>query len=79
MTRYPIVEVLWSDAVQIAEDGMWVELDKVRSKPCKSRTVGYLIHETPKAITVAALYNEQGHAGLGITIPAGMIRKVRRL
>ena len=79
MKAYPIVEVWWDDAVQLTADGEWLDLAKIGNKPARSRTVGYLIHETDKAVTVVGLYNDQGHAGLGITIPAGMVTEVRRL
>ena len=79
MKSYPIVEVLWDDAVQLTVDGEWLDLSTVPNRPAKSRTVGYLIHETAKAVTVIGLYNDQGHAGLGITIPAGMVTTIRRL
>lgn len=71
--KHPVVEVRWTDAVEMA--GEWIEADKVRNKPMPSRTVGYLVAESDDAITVAGLVNRT-HVALGVCIPRAMIREL---
>ena len=75
MRRYPLVEVLWTDAV---ETGEWVEHEHIKNAPMPSRTAGYLVRESDESITVAGLVNDT-HVALGLTIPRPMIRLVRVL
>lgn len=73
MSRYPLVEVRWLDAVEMS--GEWVEHAKVRNKAMPSRTAGYLVAESDDAVTVAALVNRT-HVAQGVTIPRRMISEL---
>lgn len=75
MTRYPIVEVEWIDAVEV---GGWVEHDDITNKPMPSRTAGYLVAESKRALTVAAIVNAN-HIGCAVVIPRRMVTSIRTL
>lgn len=76
MKAFPIVEVLWVDALEVTAD--WVEIKDIKNECMPSRSVGYLVKESKKSITIVSLMNNH-HVGLGITIPRGMITKIKRL
>lgn len=73
--EYPLVEVVWLDAVDFTE---WKDFDYVPNKPCRSWSVGYLVAEDESAITLVGLANEHSWS-LGITIPRGMVVEIRPL
>lgn len=72
----PIVEVLWVDAVSLGDD--WIDDEDLGTDPAPSLAVGYLLSETPMAITVTALVNET-HFANGITIPRSCILRITPL
>ena len=73
----PLVEVLWLDAEDIGVD--WFGNDEInKSGPAPSLTVGYLVHRDDKCLKVISLVNHS-HAGWGMTIPLGMVKRVNRL
>ena len=74
MPGYPVVEVVWEDAVAYALD--WEE--KPDSNLCTTTTVGYLVKETKRTITVASIIN-QSHMGHGLIIPKANILQRRTL
>ena len=77
MKSYPMVEVLWLDAIEAMTDG-WMEIKDLKNKPMPSKSLGYLVKDTKDAITLVALQNEN-HVALGITIPRAMITEIRTL
>tara|TARA_R100000700_G_C3054333_1_gene72134 strand:- start:231 stop:497 length:267 start_codon:yes stop_codon:yes gene_type:complete len=49
-----LVKVLWFDTNETSDSG-WVSMaDAKKDKPCKVASVGWLVHETEKFITIAA-------------------------
>lgn len=76
MKSFPIVEILWTDALQLHSD--WMDIKEAKNRTMPSKSVGYLIKESDEAMTVVALVNEN-HVALGITIPKRMIDEVRYL
>jgi len=73
----PLVEIRWTDALNLPDS--WSTRKAARkSRPMPTVTVGYVLKETRRYITVAALVNEN-HVANGITIPFSCIRQVRRL
>ena len=70
----PVVEVIWEDAVAYALD--WEEA--ASSKLCLTTTVGYLVKETKRSITVASIINST-HIGHGIVIPKAGILSQRKI
>jgi|688.fasta_scaffold1057333_1 hypothetical protein len=73
----PLVEVLWLDASDI-ENG-WFGLEEIqKSKPAKSLSVGYLMHKDAECVKLVSLINDT-HAGNGIMIPMGMVKKINYL
>lgn len=75
--KVQIVEIEWYDAVSVG--GLdWVCEDDIETEASLSFAIGYLVNETPEAMTIVALVNES-HYAHGITIPKGMITVVRRM
>lgn len=73
----PLVEVLWLDASDI--EGGWFGHDEInKSKPAPSLSVGYLVHKDTSCVKIVSLINET-HAGNGIMIPMGMVKKINYL
>lgn len=73
----PLVEVLWLDAEDI--DGDWLTNDDIeRSHPAPTLSVGYMVHRDNKCVKLVSLVNVS-HAAHGLTIPAGMVRRITRL
>lgn len=77
MNAYPMVEILWLDAVTMTGSD-WTELADVTAAAMPSRTVGMLVKESDEAITVCALANTT-HIGLGVTVPRRMIDSITYL
>ena len=75
MRSYPLVLVHWLDAVSAPD---WCEHGKIPAKPMPTKTAGYLVRDTKRAVTVAALVNDH-HVALAVTIPRRMIRRIDRL
>jgi hypothetical protein len=76
--RWPIVEILWIDAVA---DGLqeWLDPQDIHDMtPEDSRVVGYLITDTPTHVTVASLIND-GSAAHALCIPRPLIHHIRTL
>lgn len=69
-----LVEVLWWDAQAKAIE--WEE--KVNNDAIMTCSVGYVLHDTDTALTIAAIVNEN-HIGHALTIPYGCIEEVRDL
>lgn len=73
----PLVEVLWYDASDIAAD--WFDNDDIaKSQPAPSLAVGYMVSKDAKSVKVVSLLNDT-HAGHGIMIPIGMVKKINYL
>lgn len=73
----PLVEVLWSDASDIGSD--WFGHDEInKSHPAPSLSVGYLVHKDKECVKILSLVNDT-HAGNGIMIPTGMVKKINYL
>lgn len=69
---FPVVEIIWDDAVAVAPN--WEE--EVSAALRKITTVGYLIDETDDAVLIMSMINPM-HVGHGISIPKGCIRERR--
>lgn len=67
---FPVVEVVWNDAVAVGPD--WAE--QADNEPRLTTTVGYLIKETRKAMTLVSIINTE-HIGHGITIPKPVVSR----
>lgn len=66
---FPIIEIVWVDAVALAPD--WEEV--VSSELRTTTTVGYLIEETEDALVIMSMINTT-HVGHGIAIPSCCVR-----
>lgn len=66
-----LVEVLWMDAQAKALE--WEE--GVDGKAVMTCSVGYVLHDTDDAITIAAIINEN-HVAHALTIPYGCVVEV---
>ena len=67
---YPIVEVVWEDAVAFALD--WET--EVNSELRLTTTVGYLVSESKKALTLVSVINSE-HVAHGIVIPKPVVSR----
>lgn len=65
---FPIVEIVWKDAVAFAAD--WAE--EAISELRITTTVGYLVSENDEALSLVALINSE-HVGHGIVIPKSCV------
>lgn len=79
-TRYPAVEVEWTDTYT---DGGWAyikdHVKKVRA-PLLIRSVGYLLERNARTIILTQQLDEAfGKASDTVTIPRGCVYRVRRL
>ena len=72
----PVVEILWVDAVSLGDD--WISDEDLGTDPAPSLALGYLLSESPMAVTIAALVNEE-HFANGITIPRSCILQIKHL
>lgn len=74
-----VVEVEWDDA---CSQGGWGSdaSYRERSAPLRTRSTGYLFHDDAEGITLMQTQaNDNERFAESITIPRGMIRRVRRL
>jgi hypothetical protein len=56
---FKIVEVLWWDTNETSNSG-WMSLAETKkNRPCKVKSIGYLVNETDELITIAA--DTDGH------------------
>ena len=67
----PVVEVVWYDAVAVALDWEVEASNELRL----TTTVGYLVKETRKSLTVVSIINSE-HVAHGITIPKPVVSKM---
>jgi hypothetical protein len=65
--RYGRVRVTWHDSAGPEE--YWGQLDELLHDPSTIESVGWLIHENKKAITIASSISNSGCAGGVVTIP----------
>lgn len=71
---FPIVEVTWTDAVDMASG--WSEDVTVELR--LTTTVGYLVKETDEAVALVSIINTE-HVSHGIVIPKASISNTRVL
>lgn len=67
---FPVVELVWYDAVALAID--W-EVE-ANADLRLTTTVGYLVMETKQAITLVSIINSE-HIGNGIVIPKPVVSR----
>lgn len=67
---FPVVEVVWNDAVAVGLD--WVE--EIDNELRLTTTVGYLVRETRRALTLVSVINTE-HVAHGITIPKPIVSR----
>lgn len=74
---YPLVEVVWLDAVT---HNAWVDLNELMEKvsPSLTMTVAFLMKEDAEAYYMASTYHE-GESNAQITVPKGMVKSFRVL
>lgn len=75
--KYPLYRVEWADAVSVS--GWFDPGEQSGDEAVLSISVGYLVRRNSREITLAQSINVLGHFGDRITIPAGMIKSVRRI
>lgn len=75
--NYPVVEILWIDAVADGLQEWMTPEDLEHLEPVDSLVVGYLIKECETHMTVASLINE-GSVAHALCIPREIILHVRR-
>ena len=76
--RYPLVEVIWIDAVATATIE-WSDIEEILEEQiAQSRAVGYLIEDSEYRVVVVALVNE-ADAAHAMLIPKGMVHHINTL
>ena len=76
--RYPLVEVIWVDAVATATIE-WSDIEEILEEQiAQSRAVGYLIEDSEYRVVVVALVNE-ADAAHAMLIPKGMVHHINTL
>ena len=76
--KFKYVEVQWDDARSTAE---WTDLDAL-PKVCRVVTRGWLVQETKAQVVIAGTLQLDGDdedVGELVAIPAGTVKKMRRL
>ncbi len=77
MPRLPIVEIEWEDS---ASKGGWANREVYRKlSPMRVRTVGFLLERSPRKVIVLQTLAEDGDGTDAVVIPAGCVKKLRRL
>lgn len=71
---FPIVEIVWHDAVAFGTDWETEAPTGLRL----TTTVGYLVAETKEALSLAAVINSE-HVGHGIVVPKSCVIKRSKL
>jgi hypothetical protein len=72
-----LVEVLWFDAGDISGEP-WFDPSDVTNRLYRTVTVGYIVCEDEKAVSLVATCNEH-HYAHGIVIPTAWIEQIRHL
>ena len=74
--KYKLVHVQWVDITQ-QPDGYWTEKDNFN--PADVDSLGYLVQQNNKFITIAQSVVDDGSWGGVTSIPVGCIYKISRL
>lgn len=74
--RYPVVRVRWTDAQDHSSE--WTALEDVSNSLMETESVGFLVADDFKAITLVCTINEN-HCSGGIVIPRGCIVEMEQL
>jgi len=76
-----LVMVTWDDAHGFTS--RWQDVNSVKVERCRIRTVGWLVNQTQRSVTVAAavggLSTQDTDASGCMTIPRGCIVRIKRL
>jgi hypothetical protein len=79
--RFPIVEVIWVDAIEVGDIG-WNDPDESISEAQKDcpivHSVGYIIFESDSHISLIRSWHSDGYSSVE-KIPKGFIRDIRTL
>ena len=49
-----IVEILWWDTNESSDSGWMSEKEAKSTKPCKVKSIGYVVEDNPEYVTIAA-------------------------
>lgn len=75
-----IVRVVWDDAEDPSEGKTWLDgedVEKFSTHDCTVESVGYLVSQTEKYVTLGADWiDELKHWGRVTKIPAGMVTRI---
>lgn len=69
--EFPLVDIQWLDSIGT---NVWADLDELENHGLECRTVGFLVSEDKKTITVASSLNMCGQCGSPIRIPKFAIK-----
>ena len=76
--KYPLAVVDWIDSA--GDNACWINKKHIRSMPpCKCRTVGFILEETKKHITLLQNISDSDEIMGRITIPQVAIKKKKIL
>lgn len=74
--QHSIVEILWEDAKSIDD---WTQIGDIDGEVVPTKTVGYLLKVTTRAVSLAPTVNGEGDAGSTYVIPLGMVTGLKLL
>jgi hypothetical protein len=88
VSQLKLAEVIWLDA-HVIGGGAWTAAEEVEKKsaiPALCRSVGYVVHNNPAVVALAPTYStdaatpdDVGEFGPTLSIPRGMVKKIRYL
>lgn len=78
MKKYKFVKVDWDDACGSASN-RWRDIEQLMLPPSRIVSVGWLIFEDKKFITITSSIDDSGHCCNDQTIPRGCIVKITRV
>ena len=77
MKSRPLKLIEWVDSTTTAR---WQDTRDIRTTPSRCATVGFLVHSTKDAITLAqSLDRDGGDVNATMTIPRGCIKSIRNV
>lgn len=77
MSKYNLVHVEWDDSTNTPPD--WHKIGSSILKPAKCVSVGYIVYECKRYITLAQSLTDGGDCSNIFTIPRGCITRTRKI
>ena len=76
MRTLPLVQITWLDSCAQAD---WLHAAEADMPVAEITSVGWLLQDTPQQITIAQSVDWEGKTGERLTVPRGVVTRVRRI